>query len=1397
MLTLMGGSSERPGVADPDALQADEDSPTQRFEPGDHDQPSFDTQVDATLSEAHEPRPRPPSSPPERIGRYTVRGLLGQGGMGEVYECYDGDLDRRVAVKLLHESRDSGRLLREARGLARLSHPNVVAVYEVGEHEGAPFLAMELVDGQTLSRWLVVHRRARPRSWEEILDVLRQAGRGLEAAHAAGLVHRDFKPDNVIVGADGRVRVLDFGLARSAAETETLDFDQTVTRPDAIVGTPRYMALEQWSGRTSTPATDQYAFCVVAHEALFGVRPFAAEHFWQLPHKISSAELEPIPRDSPVPARIYRAIVRGLAGDPAARWPSLGALLSALEAPAGLIDFSTERDRHEHFFGRDDVLASLDAPLRAWDRGWLLLTGGPGMGKSAILNHWLSLRERDKLPTAFHFIRRNHKNWADPEAIRANLAAQIEAMFPEQRDPNASAVDRLERLLGRVSPVLEREQRELVMLVDGLDEAMELGRGNPVPMIFPLELPSRVFVFAASRPRYPHLTWFHQRSAPVDRIDLDALVDSNERAVREYWRGLSAAMPAPPSKELIEAAISGARGNLQHAVKLCELWTRRTERSVDDVPEGFEGLITGLLERVGELPKRERSLIWDGLVLLCAARESMPLAVIEELLGWDEGDGTDEFLPLAREMLLEESGPGGPCYRLFHERFSERVDKARPRLLGRHHARLAEYCASSLVGDEFRHNYTLDHRVAHQIAAGDLDGAAATCMDVGFLTAKAIRRGVTEVELEIRAAATAQGNSELGKQLATLARIVGACVHWARNEPRALPALVHDKVLTHAPKLLATLSWPSELASRPRLRHPLQRPSIARVLRGQRGWVVALAVLPGGRVASASDDKIRVWDVESGRTVAHLAGHRRPVSALTVLPDGRLVSASTDDAIYIWPADPERARVSLAEIPGTVTALASLPGGRLLGGDDTSYVWDVNTGELVATLEGHEETVTALGVLADGRVVVGDHDELRVWDTRTGQLLASFASGHGAITALLALPDGRVVCGAQDGTLRMWDLDSGSSRPFIDRHASHITAFVHGPDGRVVSSSFDKTLRIWDVDQRRAVAVIENHQTAVIALAALSDGRVVSGCADNTVRVMDLDLDQSSARSSGHEDRVRALVVLPGGQRVVSASQDKTLRVWDTTSGRTVTTIQAHDQRISALAVARDGRVVSGSDDKSLRVWAVESGQLVATLRGHEHHVTVLAALADGRVVSGSQDNSLRIWDLDAGTSTHTLRGHHSLITAVTQLPDGRLVSSAQDRSLRVWDPATGRLLSVLDELSDYATALAVLPDGRLVSGGQDRLVRIWEIDAALSIDSFAGHQHAVTAVTVLPGGRIASGSRDYTIRLWDTDGSGAGGIVHADAPVFSLAAVDEQQLVAGDGLGNVWFIDVGSPQPR
>ncbi len=288
--------------------------------------------------------------PAVTVGRYRLGHRIGAGGMGMVFEAHDPELDRRVAIKLLHPGVTGDadvtrtRLLREARAMARLAHPNVVAVHDVGRVGEQVFLAMELVEGSTLSQWV----DAQPRTQRQILEVFVQAGRGLEAAHAVGLVHRDFKPDNVLIGVDGRARVTDFGLARStvawtAPPGPAGTGSPTVaglgtsthgaTAQGALVGTPAYMAPEQWRGASADARTDQFSFCVALFEALFGKRPFPGNTLAAVADNVLEGRMSPLPRSAP--GWLRTAIGRGLAGDAQQRHPSMTALLGLLERDRG------------------------------------------------------------------------------------------------------------------------------------------------------------------------------------------------------------------------------------------------------------------------------------------------------------------------------------------------------------------------------------------------------------------------------------------------------------------------------------------------------------------------------------------------------------------------------------------------------------------------------------------------------------------------------------------------------------------------------------------------------------------------------------------------------------------------------------------------------------------------------------------------------------------------------------------------------------------------------------------------------------------------------------------------------------------------------------------------------
>ncbi len=281
------------------------------------------------------------------LDRFMVIERLGTGGMGMVVAAYDPDLDRKVAIKVLRPDKARSRsatdgqqrLLREARALARLSHPNVTTVYEIGTVDDRVFIAMEYVAGQTMAEWL----REKKRDWREVVDVMVQAGRGLYAAHEAGLVHRDFKPENVLIGTDGRVRVTDFGLvgiestplANESGEIEisrlSLSLSSTLTVAGALMGTPRYMSPEQHHRQKADARSDQFGFCAVLYEALYGQPAFDGDSYWGLASNVSAGKIRQPPKDTEVPPWLWEISRRGLSRDPEERFPSMAEVLSVLE----------------------------------------------------------------------------------------------------------------------------------------------------------------------------------------------------------------------------------------------------------------------------------------------------------------------------------------------------------------------------------------------------------------------------------------------------------------------------------------------------------------------------------------------------------------------------------------------------------------------------------------------------------------------------------------------------------------------------------------------------------------------------------------------------------------------------------------------------------------------------------------------------------------------------------------------------------------------------------------------------------------------------------------------------------------------------------------------------------
>jgi len=371
--------------------------------------------------------------PLPQVGRFQVEKILGSGGMGVVYAAHDPQLGRKVALKLLQPltsgDRARERLLREAQAMAQLQHPNVVGVYEAGVHGDQVYVAMEYVENGTLGDWL----RVRPRSWQEVVDMLLQAGEGLTAAHAAGLVHRDFKPANILMSA-GRARISDFGLARTTSTAEQLErtaedssgmlLGAPLTRTGSLLGTPAYMAAEQLRGEPASAASDQFAFGVVLYESLYGHRPFQGESLGALMQAIDTGKIAKPERRVSVPAKVSAVIRRALAQDPARRFPNMMTLLEALRV--------ARRQR----WGVQAVAVGLSGAAMVAGMGTLFMFSSPQEEPQATAAAAISC-EGDALAGVWDAQRRELLGWAVGEASDPRVFVGLDDYATRWRDVHA------------------------------------------------------------------------------------------------------------------------------------------------------------------------------------------------------------------------------------------------------------------------------------------------------------------------------------------------------------------------------------------------------------------------------------------------------------------------------------------------------------------------------------------------------------------------------------------------------------------------------------------------------------------------------------------------------------------------------------------------------------------------------------------------------------------------------------------------------------------------------------------------------------------------------------------------------------------------------------------------
>jgi len=1399
----------------------------------------------------HEDKPFAPGSV---VDQYKVVRLLGRGGMGEVVMARDVELGRRVALKiinpaLLGSEKDVARFLFEARATARFSHPHIVTIYGVGRHEGVPYMALEYLEGQTLRSRM----RESSLGEREAVRIALAVAEALEESHAHDVQHGDLKPTNVLIPRDGRVRVLDFGLARVVGRSRRLEDGRVSVDPDELAGgsgsdfaSPQYMAPERWLDQEATELSDIWSLGAILFEMLAGRRPYTETDPTQLGTHITAPEPAPrVERYRTVRSELTDVVARCLEKKPRMR-PSArelsgrlhdllarhGAVHAREEAPyRGLRPFS---ERHAHvFFGRD---SEVDAFLeRVRERGVLPVVGASGVGKSSFVQAGVIPRLREQGRWTVVSLRPGRRPFVDLEAV---LKEHEEHEYvddwdepstyslhitPEQMEEAADAppdelggplAHRLRDAPTQLNLVLEeiaeKTKTRLLLFVDQLEELYTLVEDEEIQRRFMLAITS-----AADDPQSPIRVIFTVRDDFLGRLHQGEGMRQALSQVTVLQRPDATAMEQmllQPLRSvgytLDDPAVIPHMIESVHDEPAClpllqftarQLWDRRDQekrqlrRATYDAMGGVAGALArhadGLLEGLPPRDVKQARKILLRLVTPEGTRRVLPVSQVIEGGGKRATRVLGQLVDARLVVVRKSSGQEG-------ESELELVHES----LIRSWSRLARWI------DESREEIAVLSQLIQVAELWLQRGRKNEELWHGEALHEAHRAlsrssmGIPEVvEAFLRAGLRKDDRIrrrkrilvEVGVGLLALIALSSAVVAWIMGENKA--EMKRQKDRAEVQWVLAE-SRRAE-AQREGARGALERGAMLEAKAKIRGSLETEDSLLGRALWWRVGRTPLVWGRELGTFIYKVAWS----------PDGETLAAACQDrCIYLLEGRTEAVRV-LRGHREQVAAVDFSPDGTLLASgswDASVRIWDL-TGGTSRVLPGHKGRVNDVHFSPDGTLLATTaNDNLTRLMDLDGRIVFE---GPGARNSGVAFSsDGTwLAAGTAEGGVQLFDVAARELEHTWPGHESSVAGVAFDPHGRHLASySLDHDIRVWSVPAGEEVAALLGHTQPITALAFLGDGdHLVSASNDGTLRLWSIEDGSQQQLIAGEGVAARAADLAPDGRRLAMASFDKALRVWNLPVAQEQgDVVGGHTDAIYGLSFGLDDATVySASLDGSVRAWDVTSGAPIGSFDGHTHGVCGVATTPAGdRMISGSIDGTVRVWDTESGSELAVLSGHSARVWGVAVSPDGRSAASAgSDKTVRVWDIDSGREVHRLHGHPGGATTVSFSPDGaRLATSGLDDTVLIWRLATGAVERRLTGHAGEVMGLAFSPDGRtVATGSFDRSVRLWDLVSGRSRILGEHDARVHGIA-FDPTGTHLGtscaDGSARVWDVRSG-----
>ncbi len=1121
--------------------------------------------------------PQDPST--TRLGKYALVRELGRGGMGVVYEALDTQLDRKVALKLLlvnpnldpkDRKLEQDRFVQEAQLSAKLKHPNIVTVYEAGVLEGRQFLAMELVEGRPFGEW------RQGANLKDQISVLRDVALAVHHAHEQGILHRDLKPRNILVGRNNQPFVTDFGLAKSMGKGASL----SLTGSGAVVGTPAYMSPEQAQGLERIDwRTDIYSLGVILYEIMAGRPPFQGESPIEILMKVV--------KDPVVPPLQVAEDASALGLDKDIENVCLKAI--AKKDRDRYVTAQAFADDLGKWIQGEQVKVVLPKVRRASRRrvrlgpvllGTFLLLLGGGAGAwyytgGSILT-FLRPPVEEHLAKARQFMAAGDFQQAQ---VQFRIVLGFDPENAEARTGEADAGRRMEDKAARARKEEEERQAKIQKLIAETEDAERLAREK-----YDAEQVAR---------------------SESERVRLAGERKTAEELARQLRARLDLLLGRGPGPR-DPAGVDPPGGTWKNAVNLLAL--------VDPVRNVVRG--TWNWETARLVSDRERN-----------ARIEVPYEAPEEYdlrVQFSRRSGSDAVVVIlgarGRQLAWVAGGTANTVsgFRTGNASFVPVPPQA----------------AAGLRNDR---TYELVFEVRRDAIRTLLDGKEAATLKTDFsdvsLASEWALRGVGAFGLGSHGSPAVFHRMELrehsgrGRKAEAQAGMVlrSTPVGFGRLKPGLIAEYFHgtnfESLAVRRHEVGLTYHWgeSSSWGGGPQDGFSCRWTGYLQVTRPGR-YVFQLKCDDGARLFLDDVQVIGGWsarpDAQRRGVVQLLEGfHRIRVEHFEVAHHAFL-DVAWAEGVDIQPVSiPPRA---LFHNPADLAPFqAGVPQ------------------EAAGVLKGHQNSVTGLAWHPEGKLLAsaGEDRRIKLWNVPgRRQDMADTMHPSGVLSVSMS-PDGRILAsGAWDSRVRLWLVAGGSEMNVLEGHTAFVQSVSFGPDGkRLASGSYDRTVRVWDVESGATVQVMSGHSGGVECVAWSPDGSLLASASmDHTLRIWDAESGESLHVLGGHTDFVESAAFSPDGKLLASAGWDGRVRLWDVTTGKEAGRLEGHTGEALCVAFSRDGRILAtGGSDAMVRLWHVGTLAELRTLPGHVGRVMSLAFSKDGRILaSGSFDSTVRLWDL-------------------------------------------------------------------------------------------------------------------------------------------------------------------------